>query len=129
MENNKDSSNMNMKIVEITEKLYKQEIDPNEAERLLLDLFAVSGSLPPKDEVVGKGFNNANGSEYNRRNVLRDSDDDLYYTGWMDCFDWLVGNDRQLPVSGLLPCYHNFIQKDAYWKSCTHCGMLAPLWQ
>ena len=31
-----------MKIVEITEKLYKQEIDPNEAERLLLDLFAVS---------------------------------------------------------------------------------------
>lgn len=33
---------MNMKIVEITEKLYKQEIDPNEAERLLLDLFAVS---------------------------------------------------------------------------------------
>lgn len=36
---------MNMKIVEITEKLYKQEIDPNEAERLLLDLFAVSGSL------------------------------------------------------------------------------------
>jgi hypothetical protein len=33
-----------MKIVEITEKLYKQEIDPNEAERLLLDLFAVSGS-------------------------------------------------------------------------------------
>lgn len=36
---------MNMKIVEITEKLYKQEIDPNEAERLLLDLFAVSGSV------------------------------------------------------------------------------------
>lgn len=35
---------MNMRIVEITEKLYKQEIDPNEAERLLLDLFAVSGS-------------------------------------------------------------------------------------
>jgi len=33
-----------MKIVEITEKLYKQEINPNEAERLLLDLFAVSGS-------------------------------------------------------------------------------------
>ena len=85
---------MNMKIVEITEKLYRQEIDPNEAERLLLDLFAVSGSFPSKDDVVGKGFNNANGSGYNRRNVLRDADDDLYYTGWMDCFDWLVGNDR-----------------------------------
>ncbi len=22
---------------------------------------------------------------------------------------------------------HNYIQKDEYWKSCTHCGMLAPL--
>ena len=57
-------------------------------------VYAVSGSLPSKDEVVGKGFNNANGSEYNRRKVLRDADDDLYYTGWMDCYDWLVGNDR-----------------------------------
>ncbi len=43
---------MNMKIVEITEKLYKQEIDPNEAERLLLDLFAVSSSLPPTDDEI-----------------------------------------------------------------------------
>ena len=33
------------------------------------------------------------------------------------------------PVSGSLPCYHNFIQKDTYWKSCTHCGMIAPLGQ
>ena len=29
-----------------------------------------------------------------RRNVLRDEDGDLYYTGCMDCFDWLVDNDR-----------------------------------
>lgn len=36
---------------------------------------------------------------------------------------------RQPPVSGSLPCHHNFIQKDTYWKSCTHCGMIAPLWQ
>lgn len=36
---------------------------------------------------------------------------------------------RQPPVSGSLPCQHNFIQKDTYWKSCTHCGMLAPLGQ
>lgn len=26
-------------------------------------------------------------------------------------------------------CHHNYIQKDTYWKSCTHCGMLAPLGQ
>lgn len=35
----------------------------------------------------------------------------------------------KLLVSGSLPCHHNFIQKDTYWKSCTHCGMLAPLGQ
>jgi hypothetical protein len=28
-----------------------------------------------------------------------------------------------------LPCHHNYIQKDTYWKSCTHCGMIAPLGQ
>ena len=39
------------------------------------------------------------------------------------------GAFRQPPVSGSLPCHHNFIQKDTYWKSCTHCGMLAPLGQ
>jgi hypothetical protein len=33
---------------------------------------------------------------------------------------------RQPLVSGSLPCHHNFFQKDTYWKSCTHCGMLAP---
>jgi hypothetical protein len=36
---------------------------------------------------------------------------------------------RLFAVSGLLSCLHNFIQKDTYWKSCTHCGMLAPLGQ
>ena len=36
---------------------------------------------------------------------------------------------RQPLVSGSFPCHHNFIQKDTYWKSCTHCGMIAPLWQ
>lgn len=35
----------------------------------------------------------------------------------------------QPPVSGSLPCHHNYIQKDTYWKSCTHCGMIAPLGQ
>lgn len=28
-----------------------------------------------------------------------------------------------------LPCAHNFVQKGTYWKSCTHCGTLAPLGQ
>jgi hypothetical protein len=38
-------------------------------------------------------------------------------------------NFVQPAVIGSLPCHHNFIQKDTYWKSCTHCGMLAPLGQ
>jgi hypothetical protein len=32
-------------------------------------------------------------------------------------------------VDYLLSCRHNYIQKDTYWKSCTHCGMIAPLHQ
>ena len=24
-------------------------------------------------------------------------------------------------------CHHNMIQKDAYWRSCTHCGQVEPL--
>ena len=40
-----------------------------------------------------------------------------------------VKNLRIADVIGSLPCHHNFIQKDTYWKSCTHCGMIAPLGQ
>ena len=50
---------------------------------------------------------------------------------WNECEqEKVVKNNAVLPpVSGSLPCHHNFIQKDTYWKSCTHCGMLAPLGQ
>ena len=34
---------------------------------------------------------------------------------------------RKQDGGGSLPCHHHFIQKDTYWKSCAHCGMLAPL--
>lgn len=40
-----------------------------------------------------------------------------------------VKNLRIADVSGSFPCHHNYIQKDTYWKSCTHCGMIAPLGQ
>ena len=36
---------------------------------------------------------------------------------------------RLFGVIGSLPCHHNYIQKDTWWKSCTHCGMIAPLGQ
>lgn len=62
--------------------------------KFVFALSDVSITLSFKDKAVNKGFNNANSSEYNRRNVLKDADDDLYYTGWMDCFDWLISNDN-----------------------------------
>lgn len=40
-----------------------------------------------------------------------------------------VKNLRIADVSGSLHCHHNYIQKDTYWKSCTHCGMITPLGQ
>lgn len=49
-------------------------------------------SLPTKDEVINKGFNIANAHEYNCRRVLRETDNDVYYSGWMDCFDWINDN-------------------------------------
>lgn len=50
---------------------------------------------------------------------------------WNECEqEKVVKNNAVLsPVSGSFPCHHNFIQKDTYWKQCTHCGMLVPLWQ
>lgn len=51
---------------------------------------------------------------------------------FMALMDMLDDYDKQLRlhnISGSLPCHHNYIQKDTYWKSCTHCGMIAPLGQ
>ena len=52
-----------------------------------------------------------------------------YINGFMDGVEYAIKALRQPLVSGSLLCHHNFIQKDTYWKSCTHCGMLAPLGQ
>lgn len=57
-------------------------------------LGAVSSTLKSKDEAVDVGFKKANGSNYNCRKVIRDLDSDIYYSGWMDCYDWMSGNDR-----------------------------------
>ena len=40
-----------------------------------------------------------------------------------------VKNLRKAYVYGSLCCHHNYIPKDPYWKSCTHCGMITPLGQ
>ena len=60
-----------------------------------LAIHDVSVSLPAKDEVCAEGYKIANDAGYNYRRVLRDQDHDIYYSGWMDCFDWISkGNER-----------------------------------
>ena len=65
-----------------------------ECEVSKLSLSNVNVTLPNKDEVISHAYDKANNSEYNRRRVIRDEDDDLYYTGWLDCFCWLSDNER-----------------------------------
>lgn len=53
----------------------------------------VMPSLPSKDKAVDVGFTKAKNADYNYRKVLRNLDHDIYYSGWMDCFEWIVGNE------------------------------------
>jgi CRISPR/Cas system-associated protein Csm6 len=49
----------------------------------------IDAALPSKDDAVNVGFRKAINADYNLRKVCKDSDEDLYYSGWMDCYDWL----------------------------------------
>jgi len=49
----------------------------------------IEKALLSKDDAVNVGFRKAINAEYHLRKVCKDSDDDLYYSGWMDCYDWL----------------------------------------
>ena len=70
----------------------------SELEELFLKLLPahdVSVSLPTRDEVVSEGYRIAKDAGYNYRRVLKDLDHDIYYSGWMDCYDWILkGNER-----------------------------------
>lgn len=44
---------------------------------------------PSKDEFVNVAYQKASVG-YNYRRVFKDHDDDIYYSGWMDCYDWLT---------------------------------------
>ena len=78
---------LNTEMVEVLKKAIKEHSQPP-------ILGAVSSTLKSKDEAVDVGFKKANGSNYNCRKVIRDLDSDIYYSGWMDCYDWMSGNDR-----------------------------------
>jgi hypothetical protein len=54
------------------------------------DKLPIRAYMPLKDEAINQGYNIANGCEYSRRNVLKNASNDLYYTGWMDCFEWIT---------------------------------------
>lgn len=46
-----------------------------------------------------------------------------FLSGMNRCLELL----QQGKANNSFSCHHNYIQKDSYWKSCTYCGMLAPL--
>ena len=56
---------------------------------IIMEREQIEAALPSKDDAVNIGFRKAINADYNLRKVCKDSDDDLYYSGWMDCYDWL----------------------------------------
>jgi len=59
-----------------------------------LTIQRVSVSLPSKDEVVSELYARVYNGEYKKRNVMRNNMQDCYYSGYLDCFDKLAGNER-----------------------------------
>lgn len=49
--------------------------------------------LPTKDETISKGYYIARYGEYTHRRVLTHHNQDTYYSGWMDCFDWITNKN------------------------------------
>ena len=82
---------------QINDLLLKMQTGENcigETANKLLDLYNVSVSLPTKYEVTSEGYRIAKDAGYNYRRVLKEHDHDIYYSGWMDCFDWISkGNE------------------------------------
>lgn len=77
---------------EINDLLLKMQTGENcigETANKLLDLYSVSVTLPNKDATICEGYNKAKMQDYKNRNVLRHKDQDDYYSGWMDCYDWI----------------------------------------
>ncbi len=77
---------------QINDLLLKMQTGENcigETANKLLDLYSVSITLPNKDATICEGYNKAKMQDYKNRNVLRHKDQDDYYSGWMDCYDWI----------------------------------------
>lgn len=83
---------------QINDLLLKMQTGENcigETANKLLDLYNASVSLPSKDEAVYEGYRIAKYEGYNYRRVLKETDHDIYYSGWMDCFDWISKDNER----------------------------------
>jgi len=55
-----------------------------------LTLTDVVKSLPTKEEVSIKGVSEATSlAGWSYEHKLSDRDEDTYYTGWMNCYEWI----------------------------------------
>ena len=82
------------KIDQILESLYGRVIEPIEAKQQLLDLFAVSGSLPSLDDATKVAVRI---SEEAITPPLDAKEQALFIAGFQECIKWLnvvFGNDR-----------------------------------
>tara|TARA_B110001450_G_scaffold194928_1_gene183207 strand:+ start:957 stop:1211 length:255 start_codon:yes stop_codon:yes gene_type:complete len=80
---------MKKQINDLLLKMQNGENCIGETANKLLDLYSVSITLPNKNATICEGYNKAKMQDYQNRNVLRHKDKDDYYSGWMDCYDWI----------------------------------------
>jgi hypothetical protein len=74
----------------LAEQMQHPELhNPYIEQALAMEREQIEKALLSKDDAVNVGFRKAINAEYHLRKVCKDSDDDLYYSGWMDCYDWL----------------------------------------
>ena len=72
----------------------------------------VIDSLPSKEEVIDKGYTKAKNANYNYRRSLKDLNHDLYFSGWMDCFDWLTtSNLPNINPNDVIPSSPQFVKE------------------
>ena len=85
---------MKEKIKQIVNRIESGDLAYHDAETELLDLFAVSGSLPTSEQ--------SKKAMLRRKTKFVDNMDrfssrkNAYKQGWQDCYNWLMsqGNDR-----------------------------------
>ena len=73
--------------LDIQKAMVKAFIKKEESKKLTLT--DVVKTLPNKNAAICEGYNKASMQDYQNRNILGHKDKDNYYSGWMDCYDWI----------------------------------------